>query len=73
MHSDDAPNGDIFQWYDSLSDREQCIILDVLRLIALQSGVVCVPGRLDKGSGQSLLTKDTLDVDTRILTQISLN
>jgi len=72
MQNDVSPENQSFEeWFNSLSDDEQCMALDWLYLIAEDLGVEVVSGCRERE--QALLSHNTLDAGTSCPPKFGLN
>jgi hypothetical protein len=68
-----TPELDCIAWFSSLSDDEQCEVLEQLRGMARNAGVTVTPPPLTIVDIQAFVAEDALERLARIQAQISLN
>lgn len=72
MLFDESPSGDFSEWFRSLSDDEQCTVLEILRKEAASLGVIVTNGGVALRQ-KPLTTHNFFERGTGILAKLSFN
>lgn len=73
MPRNNTPNAEFSEWYSDLTDDDQCMVLDVLKLLAMELGISLVVVGCCNGGSQAPTAEHALNTHARVSTQFSLN